>query len=149
MKNKIKIDWTESRNAVFELDTDGAIIFCVHDGRVQVLYSKTLTTEPHPTVPGATEIDFDPVISRWAEAGMASYMFWNWADAQKLGHGKCKVLEALNRTRLRPKGEVVRSKVPWSALKKLLDAVQAVGEADGTMAAIRAENPHPKEALAA
>lgn len=135
-----KINWNEAKNVVAEMEGGSAFVIRMFPDRIQVLHSKTMTLEPHPTVAGALEVGFDDVLGQWCAMSMNRLFFDDFAATVKMGYGKRDVLHLIDKALRQPDGRLIRGKVRYSALKPLLAAIQANGEADGTM---------PTEAVAA
>jgi hypothetical protein len=135
---KTKIDWNEAKNAVFEMEDGDAFVIRMFPDRIQVLYSKTMTVEPHPTVAGAVEVGFDELMGQWCAMAMNRLFFDDFAADVKMGYGKRDVLHVIDKALRQPDGRLIRGTVRFSALKPLIEAIAAKGEADGTMSKLAA-----------
>lgn len=136
---KTKIDWAEAKNALFELDSGGAIIIRMFADYVQVLHSKTMTEEPHPTVPNAKMVGFDYPMGQWCAMKINRIFFDDFAASTKMGYGKRDVLHVIYKALRAPDGSFGRGKAPFKALNNLLEAITEAGTKQGVMPAPEAE----------
>ncbi len=126
-----KINWGEAKNALFELDGGGAIIIRMFADYVQVLHSKTITEEPHPTVQNAKVVGFDDTMGQWCAMKINRIFFDDFAASTKMGHGKRDVLHVIDKALRSQPGSFGRGKAPFTALRKLLDAITDAGGKQG------------------